>query len=269
MPVNWTTNYQFDEPAAGAAISITPSGSINANSAYTQILASASADLVLTGAVVGTPGAAVQFQIDIAVGAAASEANIATVAGTYGAVAAGIQRGGLLRIPIGIDAIPSGSRLSFRIRLSTTSVTPWAFAFQYFKKPIVGTLLITKNILQWVPNAASLIALTASTTGWGNVAWVQLTAATATAQILAAFVLQTRGDFELEFGVGAAGVEVPITAWRGRSNFLAAGEDGPGWFALDNPLSAIPIGSRVAARWRTGTAASGALGYAYQASPLL
>lgn len=267
MPTNWTTNTQFALPPAANAISITPSGVSWGSSGYTTIVASTTEADVLTGIILVASGAFLQFEVDVAVGAAASEVVIATVKGAGITSPFDVGRGSILRLPIGIDAIPNGSRLSFRIRVSTTSVVAWTFAFTYLKKPIVGNYLTTAKPSKVVPSAASLIALSTSAASYANVAWVEIVTSTTTAQVLNALILlEGNFDYEVEVGIGAAGAEVPITIWRNTSIGTITGHD---WNGLTNPLNAIPIGSRVAMRWRN-SAASAVLnaGYGYHEGPL-
>lgn len=271
MPLNYTKNYQFVVPSAAAATSVTPSGVAWTNSAYVQLIASTSEADMLTGIVIATAGVGVQFEVDIAVGPAASEVPISTFKGFLADTSHVSDEGGILRAPIGIDAIPSGARVSIRIRINSTNVTVWTFAATYLKKPIVGNLTVTAKPIKVIPSAAVLATLTAGTAGWGNVAWTQLTAAAATAQALVAFILSlvsATADYELDVGVGAAGAEVAITTYRNSSKASTLG--GPSWHALVNPLNAIPIGARVSMRWRTAAAELTGLGvgYAYHEGPL-
>ena len=269
MPVSWTTNAQFVQPAAAAGLSVTPSGTAWVNSSYTQIEASTSAAYVLTGVTVCVPGAAVQFEVDVATGAAASEVVVATLKGRCGDATQDWHHGGHLRLPIGVDNIANGVRWAFRIRVSTTSVAAWTFAFTYLKKAITGNLLTSAKAVKVVPSAAVLTSLATSSAGFAELAWTELVAATPTNQVIGALILgqvATGLDYELDIGTGAVGFESTLTTWRNRSTGSVGG---PNWHPVENPFDFIPVGSRVSMRWRcNATALTLTAGYAYQEAPL-
>lgn len=271
MPVNWTTNKQFISPSAAAGLSITPSGSAWASSAYTQITAATDTNWVLTGAVVGTPGAAVEFELDIATGAAASEVVIATFKGKCSNATLVFDRGSILLLPIPIDAIGGGVRVSMRMRVSTTSVAAWTFAITYIKHPVVGNLLVSTQIVRVTPSAAVMKVIALSAGSWANSTWTEFIAAAPAGLVLIAiaFAAGAAGmNCEVDIGLGAAGSENVITIWRVSATTTTSGS--PNYQALPNPNAFTPVGARLAIRWRnlTNTGAAPALAIHYQYQPL-
>jgi hypothetical protein len=100
-------------PSAADAVAPTSGTGIWANGAYVQITASAAADLVLIGVSALMQVASTRWEVDIAVGAAASEVVITTIRGTN---LTSIEAPNTIALPTPLDAIPSGSRVSCRVR---------------------------------------------------------------------------------------------------------------------------------------------------------
>jgi hypothetical protein len=271
--MQWTTNRQFTAPAAGAGVSVTPSGVAWTNSAYAQVTASTDADWLLTGVVVTTVSAGFfgstwgDFELDVAVGAAASEVVIATVKGLYVSTDSGY---GLLPIPIPIDAIPSGSRVAIRMRKYSTDVTPWAFALTYYKAPIVGNLQTTSQPLKLYPTGTVSLSLSANTTAWASSTWTTVIASAAADLVIAGLhipVLSNSLSWEIDLAVGAAASEVVIATVKGRNT---GGDGSTDWFPLPTPLASVTSGSRLSARVRKSNTTSDQqlLSVAYYEAPL-
>jgi len=268
MALQWTTNRQFTAPAAAAGVSVTPSGTAFVSSAWVQITGFTDAAWVLTG-IVPTPGALVNsFFVDIGVGSAGSEDPICTLPGgftdalsAYGPTDMGFT--------YSIDKIPFGSRVSVRLRISTTDVTPWTFAITYFRKPLTGVLETTTQPTKCVPNDAVDAVMVSGATSWLYGAYTELMASAPADLLITAF--KTRRsingqDYEIQIATGAAASETPIGFIRGQ-NGLA---DGPHYTRLPNPMAGISAGQRVSARWRTAenTTRNGNLALTYVELPL-
>ncbi len=124
-------------PSAATGVSVTignVSGAWNNPASFTQITASTSAAWILLGFV--TPndvGTSHEFELDIAIGAAASEVVITTVR----AVRKGFGPGGpgFYEIKPPLDAIPSGARVSARARWSRASADTMLISAVYIQKP--------------------------------------------------------------------------------------------------------------------------------------
>ena len=272
----WTTNRQFIAPAGATAISITPSGTVWANSSYIQVTASTDSAWVLTGVVCAFPGGSGlftsgDFEIDVAVGAVSSEVVIATLKGRFRNTL--YIADPVMRLPIPIDAIPSGSRVSLRLRINDTDTTAWRFAITYLKKPIVGDVQTTTKPSKVVPSSADVAGLTLSATTWANGPWNQLIASTATDIVIVALIVPAdvnSNHWEIDIGVGAASSESVVMTLKGVHSSGSLGS-GPDYIVLQNPLTGIASGSRVSARARCSNVASSAtksFAFVYHESPL-
>lgn len=165
-----TSNYQFNAPTDAAAVTVTPNASAGADSAWVTVF-TADADCVLTGIILADPGAAVLFRVDVGVDTGGGEVVIASSGGSISS-ATGPGWGTLpLRIPV--DAIPNGADVKVRMAKNGTSVVTWAFALQYYKKPIVGTLLTTANP-QLVTNTLTLVNVASATSAWVDSSWTTI-----------------------------------------------------------------------------------------------
>lgn len=103
------------------------------NSDYVELVASTSTACVLTGVVVDQAAIVVEWEVDIAVGAALSEVVIGTI-GDMTHSNAGIDNTVTFAIPI--DAIPTSSRIAARVRKTGTSTANWAFGVELTPKPL-------------------------------------------------------------------------------------------------------------------------------------
>jgi hypothetical protein len=265
MGMQWTTNVEYTAPAGAAAVSVTPSGTAWAYSAWVDVIASTAAASVLTAVHVVVAGVAVECEFQVGVGAAAAEVAIASVRSVYNST---VSSTGEHRFPIPIDAIPAAARVAIRMRKAGTNVTPWTFAIGYMEKPITGDLQVSvkPTVIAGAGAAATVVAW--STTAWVFGAWTQLIASASGDLVVVALALSGSNlELELEIGIGAAAAEVTLTTVR---VFVSAANDGPGYLALPNPLTGIPSGARVAARMRkAGTSASGcSVALIYMVAPL-
>jgi len=251
-------------PAAGANVTLTPSGTAWTSSAWVELIAAVGADSILTGLVVSTAwgNSSVvdnHWEIDVATGAAASEVVIATFKGRIRGIFSDVQDS-TQWIPtvLGIDAIANGARLSARIRTGSTDTTVWTCAATYIHKPLSGTILTTAQPLIALPAAAAAVSVTASGTPWANGAWVELRAASGAALVLTGIVLSadTSGECEFDLGTGGSGSETVITTVRivaeGASTYF-------GTYPLSVPLDNIAASTRIAARLRHATASAGGM----------
>jgi len=243
-----TPNPSLVAPSAAAGTSITPSGTSWANSGWTQVIAS-TADAIVLGGITINPAAAVEYEIDVGVGASGSETVVTTIRGR--STTTGAPQTIILQ-PL-LDNIPSGSRVSVRLRKASTSTTAWTVKLIYYNKTNlgVGANALTTKPLKWAPTAAAGASVTISGTAWANSSWVQLIASAPANLAIAAveFVPAAAVDFEIEFGIGAAGSEIPIGLVRGRVLSTTLGNI----FTVNiAPLiNSVPAGSRLAVRIRT------------------
>lgn len=253
MPsIEWTTNPQYTAPAAANGTTITPNAVSWTNSAWFELLASAPADLLVTGLSVGIGNQGEPFAFDLGVGGAGAESVITTFRGQF--------RGtlhGPVYLPhvIPVDAVPSGSRVAARMRKNGTSVLTWTAALTYLRKPITGTLTTTTKPQQAAPVDATL-TVTSPASAWTNGSWATVLASAGADLVIVGVVipaLTSSADWEVDLGVGAAASESVITTFAGRRSGFT---DGPCFFPLANPLDVVTSGQRVAARIRTSGAAA-------------
>lgn len=266
--MEWTTTAQETAPAAAGAVALAPSASSWVNSALFELLASAPAALLVTGINISISGTAQPFEIDLGVGAAGLEAVVTAFRGDY--KDASFRGPGYIPHVIPLDAIPSGSRISARLRKNGTSVTPWKVCATYLRKPITGNLTTTAKPQKVAP-ASAVLTVTTAASAWGNGSWGTVLASAASDIVITGLVLPVLGggqEWEGDLGVGAAASETVITTEHAvRDNSIS---DGPSVFPLANPLDIVLSGQRVAARIRGAEAAARSLTVAivYHEKPL-
>ncbi len=253
MAYQYTTNAQKTAPAAAVGAVVTPNNTAYANSAWATIQDPMTAASVLTGIAFRTTSTTVgQYEIDIGVGAAASEVVIATIKGMCYTLIGNSANGMYIPFAIPIDAIPNASRVAARLRTQGGSVTTWNISITYLEKPIVGSLQVTTHPTKVVPSAASLLNIQSGASSWANGTWGQLSASTSTDWIIAGVSVWSEGthgfQYEADIGIGAAASEVVIATLKAGYCFQSSA---PFLIMLPNPLDAIPLGSRVAMRVRT------------------
>jgi hypothetical protein len=121
---------------AGTLVDVNSSASAWANGAWAQLVASVSNNSIL-GAVMassGTSGANVEFEVDLGIGAAASEVVFSTFRGTRFATGVGGLGQYVMKPPY--DFIPSGSRLSARVRCEGTTIAVFRVFVSVYEKPV-------------------------------------------------------------------------------------------------------------------------------------
>ena len=158
-------------------------------------------------------------------------------------------------LPIPIDNIASGVRLSARLRKNNTNLTAWTVAITYLQKPLTSTLLTTVVAQKAIPPAAAGVTVTAGSPAWANGTWAQLRAAAGAALVLTGVVLGPSAnnvEYELDFGTGGAGTETVITTIRVTSSNSGC----PSFFLLPTPLDNVAASTRLAVRLRSATASA-------------
>lgn len=253
MALNLLTLPQLTVPAAAVSVTLTSPGSDWGNSAYAELDASVNAS-ILSGFVVKvtTVTGAVDVEVDIAVGAAAAEVPISTV--RFGEQS-NTTCNSTFRLPIGIDAIPNGSRLSARVRSSTTAVSVNSVAITIYETPVPISWLTTTQPVVTLPPATAAILLTAHATAWLSGNYVELRPGSGSALVFLALITYYpptgSSDYEVDVATGAGGAESVVTTIPCHSE--AAG-NAPGWSILANPLDNIGASVRVALRLRSSGA---------------
>lgn len=260
-PLTLLADRQYTAPSAANAVAITPNATAWANSAYVTVLAAMPAACVLTGVTVFTTDGTSNStdhdaEVDIATGAAGAEVVIATIRAYNRQVFTG-QLGptNTYVLPIPIDAIASGARLSARLRKNSTGVIPWKVSITYLQKPLVSSLLTTTAVQKTLPAASAGILVTAGGSVWGSGSWTQIRSASGAALVLVGVVFGTpsaSSDFEVDFGTGAPGSEGVITTVR----VVSSNQGMPSVLMLPTPLDNIAASARLAARLRSASASA-------------
>lgn len=229
-------------PAAATPTIITPVNVAWNNGNWFQLIASTSNPIAVVGIMI-FPGisASIEGEIDIGKGAAASETVVATFPFmTESDVSAGWTQ--YLTVPV--DNIAGSTRVAARIRKSGTSTTNWRVALGYIENYDASNK--TAQIPSALPSAAAGASITPSGSNWGNSAYAQITASTASAIGITALIINAAvaGEYEIDIATGAAASEV-VKYTIPETTTLAGCQR----IYLPHPLR-IPTGTRVAVRLR-------------------
>lgn len=244
-------------PSNATGSTIAGPGSAWTSTAYTQLIASTATPITLAGVVFvfGTTG--IEAEIDIAKGGAGSEVVVATLRAAISNV--GITPM-ILPFPLAVNNIGSGQRVSWRLRISSTSVANFRLTLIYYATSgITTSTTTTKPSKVYPPSADGISVDMGSTPAWVNSAWLQITAATTAAIVVGGAIvrpLNTGTDWELDLGVGPAGAEQVVTTFRGH-RYNLGGSESPCFFPLIPMLDGIASGSRLAFRYRKSQLNSG------------
>jgi hypothetical protein len=202
MPIQYTSNYQFNAPTDAAGVSVTPSGTAGVDSAWVTVF-TAGADSVLTSVILFNPGVTATFRVDVGVDTGGGETVIASHGGVVSSTS-GVGWGHLpFRIPI--DAIPNGAAVKVRMAKSGTNTTAWFWALQYYQKPIVGTLLTTANP-QLITAIIPPVNIPSATSAWVNSGWTTVFTPGADA-VISGYIhnfVTTGEDYIFEIGQNSA-----------------------------------------------------------------
>lgn len=238
-------------PSAAAGVVPTLSGAWTASPAWSEILASAPADLAIAGVVLeGGTSASQELEIEVGVGGSGSEAAVGTIRLVY---ASGATAPLAYVLPAPFSGVSAGNRVAIRAR-SQSGLASMPGVWLLYYESFDSDLLLTAPAC--VPAAADGVAITPSGTAWANSAWVQLTAGLASEISIfgVAYGAQNANvDLEFDLGTGASGAESVIATLRNTSNTADAGGLTFCHLPAVHPVAAS---TRVAARVRksgTGT----------------
>lgn len=241
-------------PSAAACISVVGGTPAWTFGSWVQMLAATGGVAQIAGIVIGvnSAGAGVEYELEIGTGGAGAETSI-------GRFRDRIPSGGnggpsLYLLPAPIDNVPSGARLSCRVRTDNVLETI-AFALVYYEG--LDSDHETAALLNAAPAAANSVSLTPSGTAWNNSPWVELVSSLADESALVAIAWSqpvASVDVEFDLGTGGAGAETVVTTLRGAVMAANGGRIGLLTLSVLFPLAA---GQRVAVRMRkTGTSTS-------------
>lgn len=253
----WTKNRLYTAPPAATGISVTPSSTSGAWSAWFQLESATATAWLLSSLVIrpDTIGPAATAEFEVGIGAVGAEVAVGRCRGHWYTTYAASP--GELPLPVLLDAIPAGRRVSIRMRKNSTSTTPWHVSATYLRKPVTGSLLTSAKPQRTYPDGAFSVTLTAGAGLWVNGAWTTIIASTATAWLVTGIIPAVTGtfsDWEVDVGVGVSPVVITTVRFRHTGS---APVDGPTLIPLFQPLSAIPAGSKVSMRQRHGASSIG------------
>jgi hypothetical protein len=189
---------------------------------YTQLIAATSSALQLAGITMDKDGGAVpdECEVDIGVGAAASEVVIATW--RYSSRDNTRGNGFMWMLPAPIDSIPNNSRVAARVRNNTVTNNPTARLSILAYQGLAGGVSQTNRTLKVAPAAATGISIVPTAGEWTDGAWVQCVASMAFDSLIAGIeilpgsgIAEFPNSFEIDIGFGASSAEVVATTVRG------------------------------------------------------
>jgi hypothetical protein len=248
-------------PPAAAGATLTTAASAWTSGAWVELLSATSAAAHLLGIYQNTSATgAVQYEVDIGVGASGSESVLSTFRINCGSF--GIAQTGTIWMPIAVSGIGNGDRISARARCSQAGGGATIQVAAHYAESFAADSIA--SALRHLPSAAALATLTPSGTGWANSAYSEITSSLAS-NALAAGLSLSRGvggvDYELDIATGSAGAEVVKQTIRGSSKSTASTGGNPHLDYLPAVYDALASGARVAWRLRksgTDTATWGA-----------
>lgn len=244
----YTTSPMLVEPSAATGVSVSPSGTGGVFGSWVQLHASLPADWHITGLTLGPTADPADGGLIWQIGTGGAGAETAII--EHDTQLRSFQFGSIPHFPFPAPrTIPAGTRVSIRVRHSSTSTTAWRAALNYISGTPGGEVRTT---------TANISRLTAgfNTAGsaWANTSWTQLTASTGGIRYLyditPAFNTASQ-QVEIDIGVGGSGSEVVIHTFRGMN---AETPLQTCLFLLTCwPLVQIGSGVRVSMRYRVNT----------------
>ena len=235
-------------PAAAAPLSVATGATSWANGSFTEIFASTSGAIAIAGLSLDNAAQSGAFQLDIAVGAAASEVVVGTIGWQDGSTATSAPSGFSLPYPLG--GIANGVRLSCRLRCSVNATQTSPIFFQYYSALDSDQQTSSTQAYTVVPSAANGVTVAGNTTAWADSAWGELSASVAISAGLAGLITTVPAaslEWEIDLGTGGAGSETVITTLRNASDASGGAVGMTQFLAAAYGLAAT---SRVAYRWR-------------------
>ncbi len=259
-----TANASLVVPTAAVGVTVTPNGTAWANSAWAQLSASLT-DVVAIG-LITNQGVAAEFEFEIGIGAATSEAAQGIAPGNADATV-----GVCNIVPFHWPILLSGTnRVAVRIRKAGTSTVIWTAKLLYMSTAgfAASNPQYTSAAQKIVPNAAFLTGNDAGAS-WANGAWLEVIASTPAAAVVIGQAIDSAADSEMEqdVGKGGAGSEAVVsTTAEHRETATDSAMVMPHVIPVDN----IPASTRVAVRHRrsAGGAATFQMGLIYYEKPL-
>lgn len=270
----YTTSVRKVTPSAATRISITPSSTSLADSAWVEVTASAPADWAPCAIAFDPAVSGVYFAFDLGVGAAGSEVVIATISGSLSQENTCLNH----RVPwqVPVSAVTTGDRVAIRMRKSGTDVNTWAVAIEYFETPMTGNAVVATVAPRLLGGGDAIVG---SATDDAYSLWSHQTSDTPiTTDLVVSGLAPTNVPvyvpYELTMGTGGNGAETDVYVQRAQSLNVSALGAGGIYYQLCIPMPTVRANTSLAFRLRkdlTSTASWYAqlTGYPGQAFPLL
>jgi hypothetical protein len=219
--VSLTTNKPLKiTPAAATAVTVTCGAAFTFGS-WTELNASMSATSQLAG-FEAVPSAIGAYDIEFGIGAAASEVGFGNVMVDVANTTIGSN---LFLLPVPINAIPSGSRLSARVRrglnAGSVALKPIFYEGLAADHQIAGT-----SPYNYAPFGVAPVSVTPNAGAWSNSDWCELTSGLADESALLGVTMLGNDpdvEWEIDLGSGAAGFETVLTTLRSDTGAAVTG----------------------------------------------
>jgi hypothetical protein len=214
---------QYVMPSAADTSAVTTHGAWTWSD-WVELEASMNADSVLTGILAwtnmaGTANLNTPIDVQIGVGTAGNETEISTFRTHHARGVNDPSAQGDVFIPsvVGIDALSSGDRVSYRMQWGST-VDPVTLRGKatYIEKPLTGALFTTTDPMQCLPFGTTNYTLTTGTTSYVFTSWDEIRAASGPSMYITYAVVHQITNLtlmEIEFGIGSASSETTIYRW--------------------------------------------------------
>lgn len=245
-------------PSATDGLAVTPNGTAWNNSSWVQVTASTANAICPAGILVSVPGGTGNnghFEVDIGIGGAGSEVVIGTLAG----ISLNGRGSAMLWFRIPINAVPTSTRVSIRMRKNGTTTTTWNFKLVYFDG-IPSGVTLTTAVCKVAPSAAAGAAPVTNASAWVSGTYVDLIASTPAAIVIVGIVViqgsagAGNNYWELDIAKGAAASEVVLDTFKGRND---GNDGGMNYFFLPSPIDNVGASVRVSCRARQSVASAG------------
>lgn len=222
--MDWTTSPLYCYPTGTTGVALEPSGEAWDPGAWVQVIAETPQAWTLAGITVERVSSASfgsEIEIDLALGDESEEEVFATlhVSDLFNDLSVGARdpatNGGRLVLPVPVAAIPSGSRISARVRTNDARTAFVYVVLDYYKRPTVGTMVTTTQRPRVIPSTTPGPDVDAGGASMVFGDWVQL-GSFDPAVLLTDYILSRStyalagGGGDLQIGVGSIGDEVPV-----------------------------------------------------------
>jgi len=195
-------------PSASAGVTLS-APTQDTYGAWVEVMASAPAALQIAGMILN-PNGNRSSVVELAIGAVGVEQSIGKFAHGWNSIS---NSPCVSMLPIPVDAVPAGSRISARL-ITNTSLMTLSLTLLYYEA-LESDYKISTAYGHTPTTPLAGVSLTASTTAWANVTYAELTAGFSVDTYLLGititqnFAAHTAGEIDL--AIGSAGAEEVLT----------------------------------------------------------